>query len=73
VKATFSKGGDHDADRSPYRSVPPRDVNTLIDPTAFRVPGDLGTFLQDCVAADPAVADDPAYVPLNSLQRQRSA
>lgn len=48
-------------------------ANALIDPVAFRVPGDLGTFLQECVVADPVVAGDPAYVRLNSLRRQRSA
>ena len=48
-------------------------VNALIDPMAFRVPGDLGAFLQECVAADPAAANDPAYIRLNSLRRQRGA
>jgi hypothetical protein len=48
-------------------------VNALIEPTDFRVPGDLGTFLQECVAADAAVASDPAYVRLNGLRRQRGA
>jgi len=48
-------------------------VNALIEPTAVRVPGDLGTFLQECVAADAAVASDPAYVRLNGLRRQLGA
>jgi hypothetical protein len=48
-------------------------VNALVDPAAFRIPGDLGAFLQECVAADPAVSDDSAYVRLNSLRRQRGA
>jgi hypothetical protein len=48
-------------------------VNALIDPAAFRVPGDLASFLQECAAADPTVANDPAYIRLYGLRRQRNA
>jgi NAD-dependent SIR2 family protein deacetylase len=48
-------------------------VNALIDPAAFRVPGDLAAFLQECAAADPAVVNDPAYIRLFGLRRQRNA
>jgi hypothetical protein len=48
-------------------------VNALVDPTLFAVPGDLGSFLQECLAADPAIAEHPAYIRLNGLRRQRSA
>jgi hypothetical protein len=48
-------------------------VNALIDPDAFRVPSDLAAFLQECVAADPGVANDPAYHRLYGLRRQRNA
>lgn len=48
-------------------------VNALIDPAAFRVPGDLAAFLQECAAADPAVVNDPAHIRLFGLRRQRNA
>ena len=48
-------------------------ANALIDPAVFPVPNDLAGFLQECVAADPAVADDPAYIRLYGLRRQRNA
>lgn len=48
-------------------------ANALIDPAAFRVPGDLAAFLQECAAADPAVVNDPAYIRLFGLRRQRNA
>ncbi|WP_168197930.1 SIR2 family protein [Pseudolabrys sp. FHR47] len=48
-------------------------ANALIDPAAFRVPSDLAGFLQECAAADPTVVNDPAYVRLNGLRRQRNA
>ena len=48
-------------------------ANALIDPALFPVPNDLAGFLQECVAANPAVADDPAYVRLYGLRRQRNA
>jgi hypothetical protein len=44
-------------------------VNALIDPTLFSVPNDLAEFLRECVAADPAVANDPAYIRLFGLRR----
>jgi hypothetical protein len=48
-------------------------ANALIDPTVFSVPTDLAAFLRECVAGDPSVANDPAYVRLYGLRRQRSA
>jgi hypothetical protein len=48
-------------------------VNALIDPTAFPVPSDLATLLQECVVANPAVVNDPACVRLHGLSRQRNA
>jgi hypothetical protein len=47
--------------------------NALIDPALFPVPNDLAGLLQECVAADPAVANAPAYVRLHGLGRQRNA
>jgi hypothetical protein len=58
---------------SQYPSAFVRLVNALIDPTAFRVPGDLAAFLQECATADPAVVNDPAYIRLFGLRRQRNA
>jgi hypothetical protein len=48
-------------------------ANALIDPALFAVPGDLGVLLEECVAADPTVASDPAYTRLYGLRRQRNA
>jgi hypothetical protein len=48
-------------------------ANALVDPAAFRVPSDLAEFLQQCVAADPSVARDPAYARLFGLRRQKNA
>jgi hypothetical protein len=48
-------------------------ANALIDPAAFPVPTDLATLLQECLAADPAVANEPAYVRLYGLRRLRNA
>ncbi len=48
-------------------------VNALVDPALFPVPSDLASVLQECTAADPGVADDPAYIRLYGLRRQRGA
>jgi hypothetical protein len=48
-------------------------VNALIDPELFPIPNDLGDFLQECVVASPAVTNDPAFIRLFGLRRQRSA
>lgn len=48
-------------------------VNAVVDPASFAVPNDLGSFLQECLAADPTVVNDPAYVRLNGLRRERGA
>jgi hypothetical protein len=47
--------------------------NALIDPALFPVPNDLAQLLQECVIADPAVENGPAYVRLHGLRRQRNA
>ena len=48
-------------------------TNALIDPAAFPVPDDLAGLINECVAASPAVARDPAYLRLHGLRRQRNA
>jgi hypothetical protein len=48
-------------------------TNSLIDPALFAVPSDLAGLLQECLAADPSIADDDAYVRLYGLRRQRNA
>jgi hypothetical protein len=48
-------------------------ANALIDPAVFRVPNDLGTLLQECVAADPNIVQDPAFIRLHGLRRERNA
>jgi hypothetical protein len=47
--------------------------NALIDPATFPAPSDLAVLLQECIAANPTVANDPAYVRLYGLRRQRNA
>ena len=48
-------------------------VNALIDATKFPVPNDLPAVLQECVASDAGVVDDPAYIRLNGLRRLLNA
>jgi hypothetical protein len=48
-------------------------VNALIDPAKYPVPDDLATVLQECVAASPAIVNEPAYVRLFGLRRGRGA
>jgi hypothetical protein len=48
-------------------------ASAFIDPAAFPVPNDLATLLQECLAADPAVANEPAYVRLYGVRRLRNA
>jgi hypothetical protein len=48
-------------------------ANALIDPAAYPVPNDLATLLQDCLSTSPTVANDPAYIRLYGLRRQRGA
>jgi hypothetical protein len=57
--------------RYPLAAV--RLANALIDPSAFSVPSDLAIFLRECVIANPTVANDPAYLRLHGLRRQRNA
>jgi hypothetical protein len=48
-------------------------ANALIDPAVFPIPNDLAALLHECVAANPVVANDAAYVRLYGLRRQRNA
>jgi len=48
-------------------------ANAIIDPAQFPVPNDLATLLQECVAENPAVANEPSYIRLFGLRRQRGA
>lgn len=55
----------------PLASV--RLANAIIDPESYAVPDDLGTFLGECMAANPAIEADPAYVRLRGLSRLAGA
>jgi hypothetical protein len=46
-------------------------TSALVDPALFPVPTDLTEFLHDCLAANPAIAEDPAYVRLYNLRQWR--
>jgi hypothetical protein len=48
-------------------------ANVLIDPAIYRVPSDLGEFLQECVRADATVVTEPSYIRLFGLRRQFGA
>jgi hypothetical protein len=48
-------------------------ANALVDPNMFSVPTDLAAFLQECLTADPSIANDLAYIRLYGLRRQRNA
>ncbi len=48
-------------------------ANVLIDPAIYPVPSDLGALLQECVSANAAVRNEPAYVRLFALSRQLNA
>jgi hypothetical protein len=48
-------------------------VDALVDPAKYPVPDDLATVLQECVAADPTIANDAAYVRLFGVRRGRGA
>ena len=48
-------------------------ANAIIDPAQFPAPSDLAMLLQECVAANPAVANEPSYIRLFGLRRQRGA
>jgi hypothetical protein len=48
-------------------------ANALIDPAAYPVPSDLAIVLQECVSANPRIVDDPSYIRLFGLRRQRGA
>jgi hypothetical protein len=63
----------HDHLVSEYPLAFVRLANALIDPGAFPVPNDLAALLQECIAANPTVAHDPAYTRLYGLRRQRNA
>ena len=48
-------------------------ANALIDPAIYPPPNDLATFLEECVRADPSVANEPGYTRLFALRRQMGA
>ncbi len=48
-------------------------ASALIDPAAYPVPNDLAESLQACVDADATVVNEPSYVRLYGLRRQRGA
>lgn len=48
-------------------------LDALIDPAQHPVPDDLSETLVECINADSSLADDPRYVRLYGLRRQRSA
>jgi hypothetical protein len=62
---------DHLVHEHPVAFV--RLTSALIDPVACPVPNDLATLLQECLNANPAVANHPAYIRLYGLRRQRGA
>jgi hypothetical protein len=48
-------------------------ANAIIDPDVFQVPNDLPKFLEECIALDPALENDPAYIRLYGLRRRQNA
>lgn len=67
----FDKKHDHLIREFPVAFV--RLANAIIDPSSYPIPRDLAVFLQECLDADPAVANDPAYTRLFGLRRQLNA
>jgi hypothetical protein len=47
-------------------------VNALLSSDPAALPPDLGTVLDECLAADPSVRSDPAFVRLNALRRRQA-
>jgi hypothetical protein len=48
-------------------------LNAIVDPAVHPIPNDLATVLQECVAASPAIATDPAYTRLYGFRRMSNA
>ncbi len=48
-------------------------TSALIDPSVYPVPDDLGELLDKCRNADTSVVEEPSYVRLYGLRRQRGA
>ena len=48
-------------------------ANAIIDPDVFQVPNDLPKFLEECIALDPALENDPAYIRLYGFRRLQNA
>lgn len=48
-------------------------ANAIIDSDEFQVPNDLPQFLEECIALDSALENDPAYIRLYALRRQQNA
>lgn len=48
-------------------------LNAIIDPRLATVPPDLGKVLDLCLASDPTVATERAFIRLDGLRRQRDA
>ncbi|MBW6401863.1 SIR2 family protein [Roseomonas sp. HJA6] len=48
-------------------------LDALVDPSRAQPPRDLGNVLARCVAADPALAGEPAYRRLHAIARRLSA
>jgi hypothetical protein len=48
-------------------------ANALIDPSAYPPPSDLTHLLQECVAVDPRIVSEPAYIRLFGLRREIGA
>jgi hypothetical protein len=48
-------------------------LDALVDPDRARPPHDLGKVLERCVAADSALAGEPAYRRLHAIARRLSA
>jgi hypothetical protein len=63
----------HDQLVSQFPAAFVRLANALIDPARYPVPNDLAVLLQECVTANPAVANEPSYARLFGLRRQRGA
>jgi hypothetical protein len=48
-------------------------VNALLSSDPAALPSDLGTVLDECLAADPSVRSDPAFVRLDTLRRRSAS
>ena len=64
---------EHDAMVGRFPRAFIRLANAVIDPDAFPLPSDLAQLLEDVVAADASVANDPAYTRLLGLSRHANS